>query len=583
MAEEKTPEYFYVGDSAPTKTKTITPTRKQKSNNASDLVNPIFNFDRSFGENLLKLNAADIGKSQPYISISIMDLGGKELDNLNVSFFHKQIDFKNINSVERFNDRPLISLQSIEITQDQSFGPIHVNNVDLNIKVHKKDQLSDRTLLGLLFPGCPLMIEYGWNSSNEFLNESKQKLLLNVVNYDITLDETGQADLVVHCMGFQDVFSNTIIGDLNTIEFSNEDVKGNEFKGLFQRYAHLTEFLKYIDLLKQSKNQNQNDYSIVLNLAEGYRNLEQKARGKISKNFTTALNKLSEPKLITSENFGKKKKVPVISFHDLIYTLCNDTFKSLTALIPCKKFEVIYGAFNEKCLDYSGKSIADFPIDWNVFSSWIKDRTSKGQRVIYIKDLLNTLVADYIENDEYIKKANKSGGTDFDPPDITVSFTNIGDVLILMILDTKNGIPITTNELPKGKSSIGEVEKSFGKKDIPFISLSHMNSFIKNVSFSRVTDANIETVLIERALNSSYFSPRDPILNSELQKAQASTPLTLPLQGTATVLGHVAWKPFRAFYLSTGIFMIDAVYVIQKVTHTLSREGFETQIEFRWH
>lgn len=583
MAQERTPEYFFVGDSAPTKCKTQTPSKKQKNNNASDLVNPIFNFDRSFGEGLLKLTPLDIAQSEPYISISIMDLGGKVLDNVNVSFFHKQTDFKAVNSPERFSDRPLISLQSIEITSDQSFGPIYVNNVDLNIKVHKKDQLSDRTLLGFLFPGCPLMIEYGWNSPNEFLNESKQKLLLNVVNYDITLDETGQADLTVHCMGFQDIFSNTIIGDLNTIEFSNEDVKGNEFKGLFQRYAHLTEFLKYIDLLKESKNQNQNDYKIIKNLTEGYRNLEQKARGKISENFTKALNKASEANLREKVNFGKKKQVSVISFHDLIYTLCNETFKSITALVPCKKFEIIYGAFNEKCLDYSGKSIADFPIDFDIFSSWIKDRSSKGQRVIYIKDLLNTLVADFIENEEYIKKASKSGGTDFNSPNICVSFTNIGDVLILMILDTKTGIPITTNEIPDGKSSIGEVEKAFAKKDIPFISLSHMNSFIKNVSFSRVTDANIETVLIERALNNSYFSPRDPILNSELQKAQASTPLTLPLQGTATVLGHVAWKPFRAFYLSTGIFMIDAVYVIQKVTHTLSREGFETQIEFRWH
>lgn len=255
----------------------------------------------------------------------------------------------------------------------------------------------------------------------------------------------------------------------------------------------------------------------------------------------------------------------------------------MSAFIPCKTFDIVYGSFNDKCLSYSGKSIADFPIDYERFMLWIKDRSTKGQRTIYVKDLLNTLVSDFLGNDEYIKGASKTGGEEFKSPNVVVNFTNIGDSLSLMIVDVNSGVPITTSELPLGKASSGEVERKFAEKDIPVITLANMNSFIKTIGFQNITDANMETVLIERAMNNSYFSPRDPIFNSELQQAQNTTPLSLPLQGNATVLGHVAWKPFRAFYLSTGIFMVDAVYVIQKVTHVLSREGFETQLEFRYH
>lgn len=307
MPQERTPNYFYVGNEIPSKCNTIVPERKAKKNNASDLLNPLFNFDRSFGEDLLKLKPIDLAQSVPYISIKIMDLGGKVLDDLNVSFFQKQIDFSKINGPERFTDRPLLSLSSVEISTDLSFGPMYMTSVDLNIKIHKKDQLSDRTILGLLFPGCPILLEYGWNSPSEFLNNSKQKLLLSVTNYEISLDETGQADLIVHCMGFQDLFNNTIIGDLNTIEFSKGDKEEKELAGLFHNYKHLSKFLEYLEALKNTDSNNSNDYSLVKDSAKSYKNLEQKTLGKISKNFSIYLQALSNRKLRNNITFRKEK------------------------------------------------------------------------------------------------------------------------------------------------------------------------------------------------------------------------------------------------------------------------------------
>ena len=592
MAHEKSPAYYYIGNSSPTKIKATTkPSPKNKNNNEGDLHNPLFNFEKSFGDNLLKLTTADLAQAQPYINIEIKDLGGKTISNLNVDFFQKQVDFEAIKGPGRFSDRPLISLKDIQITTDQSSGYFYFVKVNINLKIHKKDDLSDRAVLGLLFPGCPLLLTYGWNtnSKNEFLSKCQQRLMLNVVSYDLSLDETGQADLSVSCMAFNDVIENTIIGDLNTIEKSNDTASGPELDAMFSNYKGLSSFVEYLDGLSKDGQKNSNDYSLITNSTKSYRNLLQKTEGKIQKNFQQYLDKLSDKSLRTKFSFGKQGKVSdidVISFYDIVFFLCDETFKSMSCLVPCSSFEIVYGAFNEQCLDYSGKSIADFPIDYHKFMKWIANQASSGLKTIYIKDLLNTLCRDFIENDEYLRQTSNSQADVFQRPNMAVGFINTGGVLTLYVADLNSGVPPTTNQIKdlKKASSKEAQDKILNGTNIPTIALGNANSFIKNVTFSRIDDAYMESVLIERSLNNSMYSPRSGILNWQLQQSQdVKTPLMLPLQGTAKMIGHVAWMPMRAFYLSSGIFLVDAIYIITKVTHTLSSEGFETQIEFMWH
>jgi hypothetical protein len=587
MAKERTPQYFYVGNSAPTKIKSaVKPTKKVKGGNDTDLYNPIFNMDKNFGINFSKTRPIDIAQSQPYVNIEILKLGGEVVSNLNVAFFQKQIDFSAINGPGRYTDRPLISLKSVEISSEQSAGFFYFTNVVLNLKIHKKDELSDRAILGLLFPGCPLRMTYGWNSKDEWLNKSKQALVLNVVSYDITLDETGQADLTVKCMAYNNVMENTLIGDLNTIEKSNPNVSAQEQNGLFSNYKQTSEFLEYIDGLEKNQTKNQNDYSVITSSAKAYKNVEQKTRGKISENFTKYLSNLSSAKLRQHASFGKKTQVDVVSFFDVVYTLCNDTLKSMSALVPVEKFEVIFGNFNDHCLDYSGKSIADFPIDYTKFMNWIKDKAHEGQRTVLIKDLLDSLCSIFIENETYMRGSSKTEGNVFQKPEMSVNFVNSGDTLTLFIVDGKANVPPTTNQIKDlKKASLAEAQQKISNgTDIPIITLGNSNSFVKGVTFSRIDDAYMETVLIERAYDNSQFTARSGVPNSQLQNTQAAkTPLSLPLQGSAKVVGHVGWKRLSCFYLSTGIFLIDAIYTITKVTHTLSSENFETQIEFIWH
>lgn len=583
MANEKTPQYFHVSKTALTRVKKNTPQLKSKSNNDSDLINPVFNFSKTFGDNFLKVKPIELGASEPYISLEIMNLAGQPVQNLNVAFFQKQMDFKAINGVGRYSDRPLISLKNVEISTDLSAGSyFYFVRVALTIKIHKKDQLSDRAILALLYPGCPIMMTYGWNSKNDFLNQ-KQKLLMNVVSYTINIDETGQADLTVQCMAFDNLITGTIVGDTNTLEVSNKNVSKEEFQGLFHNYKQLDYFISYLEQLEKTSNKNQNDYKIIQDQLKSYRTLGETAKGKLSEKYSGYIEKL--PDISQDFKFGKTK-TKIATFHDIVYTFCDETFKSVSSLIPLKNFEIVYGNFNDKCFDFSGQSIGDFPIDYNRFLSWIRNTATEGQRVVYLKSFLDNLVREFVENQEYMRKLSDSEGKEFDQPNINVMFISLNDTVTLYITDLKSEIPPTMNQLKDiGKSSIQDAQdKTISGLDIPTISLSNATSFIKDITFSRIDDPSMETVLIERTRNNSIYSPRDFILESQMEGAQSSqNPLTLPLQGSMTSIGHVGWMPFRAFYLSTGIFLLDAIYKITKVTHNLSEEGFWTNIEFFWH
>lgn len=451
-----------------------------------------------------------------------------------------------INGPERYSDRPTISLENVQIKMNETYGAESLTYVDLVFKVHKKDQLSDRTLLSLLFPGVPLRMTYGWNSSNDFLNLSQEVLLMNVVNYDINLNESGQATLTVHCCTFGNLMLNALIGDESAIEVSNEK---EQLNGIFKNYEHLKKFLTYVKQIKQNKNVN--NYDLIKAQAEVYSNKEKEARGRVSSNFTDKLKQLKTYK--SKLTLAPKKDIEVVHLHDIIYTLCNSTLGSLSSLAPAKNFEVIYGSFNKNCYEYSGVCVADFPINYQRFLKKIEECSANGQRVIYMKTLFNILAKDFLENKEYLMSlSNRKNLKEdvFNEPDIRINFINNGDTLYLVIVDRKSGIPPTTTLLPKGTASTDEMERNI-PQDISILSLSNSNSFIKSISLSRITDPFTETILLERALNNSYFSPRDPVFNDLLQSGPSSSPLTLPLEGNARLLGHVAWKPFRTFYLSS--------------------------------
>ena len=580
--------YFYIAkdstDKAPdTKVNEIKPLLNDRK-----LFNPIFNFESSFVSDLQSVSAIDLASSEPFISLKTMKLDGGVLQDMNVSFFHKPLDMSKINSGERYSDRTQMSLKEIEISTDLASGYLYYTNVKIRIKIHKPDVLVNSSLMSFLFPSAPMLLEYGWNSPNTFLNQ-KEKLLFSVKTYDISYDETGQIDLSVEGMAFNDKFSNVYIGDLGD-EVSNSTTSGNQFDGIFTTYKQIKTYESYINEVQQRHDSNTNDPEIKKQYIIDFNNIEKQVRGKISKNFSERSEHLSDRRLIKKIAFSSKRgrhKIDCIPFHDLFSTLCHDTLQALGKIMPdVSKLRVIYGNFNEKTPKIQGvtsKSIAEFPINLNDFRAKIENYRDKGKIVITISDLLNTIISNFIENKEYWNAAHPIGD-EFNMPDIAINFSNNGDTIDLSIIDTKFGIPPTISRVPKGKTSYDAFKSAvLNGLTVPVVTLGHANSFIKNISLSQISDAYMKAALIERMSRDRIIGPRSTIAPGQALDEVPVTPLTLPLKGAGNLLGHPGWKTFRVFFLEAGIFMIDGLYKITKVVHRLSAEGFNTNIEFMWH
>jgi hypothetical protein len=293
MAQTK-PKYFYLGD-APKIATGLDP--KEKDTTDNKLTNPLFNFDKTFSEKLNKITPLELAQSSPYIKLDIVDLEGNTKTNMNVAFFQKQINFDEI-SKGRSADRPLMSLIGVDIWTSEASGYFYYTHVTLKLKIHKKDDLSDMAVVALLFPGCPLRLEYGWNSPNEFL-ATKQTLSINVINYNLNIDKTGQADLTVECMAFNDVFTNAYIGDLG----DQEDIIGEPSSELAKNYNQISKFLENFNSKEYDKKSR--DYSLIMGQAEHYKSAEQRLNTKIKKRFAEGIEKLEKLKRNQKEFWNK--------------------------------------------------------------------------------------------------------------------------------------------------------------------------------------------------------------------------------------------------------------------------------------
>ena len=88
----------------------------------------------------------------------------------------------------------------------------------------------------------------------------------------------------------------------------------------------------------------------------------------------------------------------------------------------------------------------------------------------------------------------------------------------------------------------------------------------------------MRAVMIERSAKDRISSPRSTTVASDAIQASPTTPIVLPLRGSIGVLGHTEWKVFRSFYLEMGIFLVDGVYKIMEVSHTLKAGTFDTEL-----
>lgn len=446
--------------------------------------------------------------------------------------------------------------------------------------------------MGLLFPGMPLRLKYGWNSTNTFL-DFKTQFLLSINGYDLNIDTGGQIELSIQGYAYNEKISTILIGDIGEKESDNLGISRN-----IETLKLLTDYFK--DAVGKEK-EGTNNYKVMTNQAEAYDQMHTRISSGIASRFSKALSELitQKPKSVYLQKgklAGKTKEVEFITFHDILQGLCGKTFESLPNMIPgVKEFQIIYGNFNKNAIGPNKEqSIADFPINREKFCEMIRDKQWNGESGLSIKVFIDELISTFLENKNYWLDQNTNPASVkedvfHNEPDIAVNFFNNGEVLQMTIIDVKANLPVPTVIALKGltKASTQKAQDKILENfpTFPIIQVGNSNSFIKKISLGQVADPQMKALMIERMFNGSYLGKRQGhnIVNAQLNNPIPATVPVLPLQGSMTVLGHPGWLPNRAFFLSTGMFAVDAIYVITQVRHTLQREGFDTEIQFFWH
>lgn len=545
----------------------------------------LFRFKADLFDKFHSVSALQRGSAVPYISLHSVNSKGEVIQDLNVDFFFKTIDYANMSQGNRYGERPVMSIKSVELktSQPPGSGYLYFTEVALDLKIHSPTALNDAQVMSLILPGMSHRLVYGWNSvgpnGNEFLNE-KQELTFQVTTYDLNYDETGQVELLVRGMALNDEFNNTLVGDTGQT-LRNDLVSDRGADGIARKKERNRVFEDHIENLKDTAG-GPISAELIQEIALDYNSREKEARGKITAEIKTRRKTLEDT--ASDGNF---------TFHDVVRIMLGPTLEALSSDVwpDVDEFRIVYGDVNEKAQGGGiPNSLAEFPINVERFKSQVNDATRRGVFAFTVKQFLNMLVNNFLENDQ-LWDENRNQGSDpenpppFNKPEIVVFFNNrVGDkggrIMELLIHDVNFGLPVTTEAVTSGKVSEGERERLIlGESGLLPLRLGHAQSFVKKVSLTQVRDNAMKTAMIVSMFQDRQDGPRSSKLPSQANKSIATNPLRLPVQGTIDVLGHVRWKPFKAFYLDAGTPLVTGVYKIMAVKSKLSADGFNTVLD----
>src|SRR3990167_482108 len=598
-------EFIQITDGA----STLTPSKKSLTRKSikSETSNPIFNFKQDFIDNLQKITPTELGMSVPFVALRAVDDQGKVLHDFNLELFQKQLDFTKLGTKERFSDRPTASLMELKIKSDQGSGYIYFQDISFTIKVHKPDIALNGILISLLFPGMPMEVEFGWRNSvskNPLLTKT-EKLLFALKTYNFSYSQDGQIDLTIDGTAFSERFNNTLLGDEKIDKDATDDTlrKG----GLSSLYNSITSYQDYLQKLKDNPDKSGvRDMDLVEKMFTSYQSTREKIAKETRNNFKNNMAALKNQQQASAEyheidNIKQElftKKHGMVTIHDLVSTMCEKTLIAFQETTRTNTLRFVYGLFHNEIgknqSKFAGQPLADFPIALAVFREKISEYTEKsGDEVLTLEAFFNLIIREFLHNEGYWRKLESTkDGVRVPHMYLAVNNYRVGSAsssiqMDISLVDINRDIPMTS-ELIKGtgKLSVGDFEKKLKDKGIPVIKLGHGNGFIRELKMNNVMDEYMKAALIRRMADASPTLTRAfiPIeLQNALGGSDVMTPLHLPLQGSATVLGCVDFKPFRSFGLLSGIFVIDGVYKIMSVTHTINNGGFVTNFDILYH
>ena len=573
---------------------------------------------------LKQISAADKAKAVPYVKIWRVIRGTNEAAGPEITTQFWDVPKFGTSMNDRFGERPAMSLESVTIKNVNPRGFILYREVDIQIKVHRPDQvfnnLNDNSmaLASLMTPGNVHMLTYGWQGGtnsmlstgipvyhkdgelhpdekamrerakasgvpdtvpSKYTAPAKASVRFTVVTYDFSISADSQIDITIK--GFED-------GELNVREAA-----------LFDQRGMPKPDVKAFQDLKDDKKK------------------AQAIQGHLKSMVAVLTNKLNDPSVAIEKDVKTDKGVVIkekfIAMKDVMRILFSDPLSKAMTNLGYRHIHFYTGLFNKNApvtvSSYLGQDlqrdpdlpspllsketmpIGKFMFKLSDITKILNDViTTKGQITVY--NIIGKLFA-IIQNVNLYQKNKKSQIPGSVPEMHLVPIYNpdAAGYVQIWVVDRKRYLTSLDPDLNeftvdsdanKSKYRNGtEVQSKVEGMGVPFISMYDANSFLAGAKFNVVADEMMKSIFIRRNMelnrgqitgeNQSTIVTSDGEMDSALLFRSA-------IKGDLTMIGNFAFNIMGLMWIHFGIRAWDGFFYVMSKTDKIDKTGFTTSI-----
>lgn len=512
--------------------------------------------------------------------------------------------------VERFKERPAVSLERIVITSKNPMGIISYREIDLSFTVHKPEVLFDNHISvcskpgpdgkqvissyahkdapggrdswsSFLYLGQCFALKYGWQNSSNIKNAAiggsgdadnklpqKSEIRFIVSNYNFQIQPDSQIKITIKGfeMGEFNLRRTFLIPTKKMVGGSTKDSYIHE-SGVADPYSNGG---KGIDHLKK-----------IMSAVESVSVKNSKKIRTVT--FENLLKKIFEPAAASAyEELGFKFEGIFVSKFNARCGKTADSYCAGQSMsdVSILKFEfpldVVQKMFSD--LVDSGTQltlynfISPFINKMQDFSIW--DRSDvKGEAEDQTNKLIPTMVMRSI-----IKEIPK--------PVDSEARMSVRFVIFDMKREYSEKIKDNKTSYPGAIKSKEElIEKiTTAPINLPYVSLTKGNSYIQNTSFNVIQDEQMKSIFMRKALGGSDVTKGDKHTKPDASRKDGGTPVmqqifSPTIQGDITMIGNFGFDVFNLIWIDFGVRQWSGFFNILEKVDTIEQGSFTTTVK----
>jgi hypothetical protein len=563
------------------------------------------------------ITAVDKALSQPYIKIWQVTSAGKPV-HADPNDKNRPDPAKTISnllvqppqfgsSVHRFSERAPVALERVTVKNTfGKTGPITYRLITINFVVFQPERVFDESddefseWWSLVLPGAYFMLRYGWTgtSANDLLNgngivdknnivEGTRDILFATTTWNFSINPDGSLSFVV-----------------NAIDQGNNILN----------HVHLAD----VDYFNSPNPQGEENITSYTAGGSDFKETRSPAGQKIIQKVQSDVHNLYDQKGSVRGKSGR-----VLKFSELLNGLYSPLMEKAVKGVGYDEARFYLGMFNkdigsarDNCGGVmTGKSIGDFLIP----ESWFKDllgfKRANGEQLNLMSVLTNVLnyicrqenwVGNNLSPDEkqQAEDASKENGKVNEkkrgteemkilrkrksPPNLyvkTATHREKGKLIFnFYVYDLKAldaGFDFDDRLNPK--TTRDDIHKKLKKYNFPLVSFKHGLSYIETANFAMETDANMQHIAIERAIDPNRYQttgvPHVGLAAAGVDPRKLF--LASNITGKVSMIGNFVWDTFFQIWCEFGVRRWDGPFYMMEKEDVIDASNFMSNVSLR--